>query len=234
MESTLLFLVKGPLFRFSLAIMALGLARIILIALTAMVQAYRRAGNHNIDLARIIKQTAAGIIPPFSKLSHPGLYSIASYLFHVGLVIVPLFLHGHIQLWKKGIGISWPALPPTWADGLSLLVIFTGIGLLGGRLASIHLRRLSSLQDYFILLLILGTFLTGILVAHPNWNPFPYQATLITHALSGDFLLVLVPFSKLAHIILWPIRNLATELAWHFPPQAGAKILSTLGKEDKV
>jgi nitrate reductase gamma subunit len=152
----------------------------------------------------------------------------------VGLIAVPVFLHGHIQLWKKGIGLSWPALPLIWADGLSYLVILTGVGLLLGRVVYSQSRSISRFQDFLLPLFILLSFITGVLASHPDWNPFPYQPTLLAHVLSGDFLFLLVPFSKLAHVILWPFRHLATELAWRFPPEAGSRILSTLGKEDKV
>ena len=40
-----------------------------------------------------------------------GLYSVVSTLFHVGLILVPIFLAGHIRLWQRGIGIGWAALP---------------------------------------------------------------------------------------------------------------------------
>jgi hypothetical protein len=234
LESEWLVFAKGPLFRLSFMVMVLGLGRILLIALIGMAQAYRRAGDKTIDGVRIARRTAAGFIPSFFLQPNPGIYSAASFLFHVGLIAVAVFLHGHIQLWKKGIGLSWPALPLIWADGLSYLVIITGVGLLLSRVAHSHSRSISRFQDFLLLLFILLSFITGVLASHPHWNPFAYQPTLFTHVLSGDFLLVLVPFSKLAHIILWPFRHLATELAWRFPPEAGSKIISTLGKEDKV
>jgi hypothetical protein len=225
---------KGPLFRLSFMVMVLGLARILLIALVGMAQAYRRAGDKTIDGARIARQTAAGFIPSFLRQLNPGIYSAASFLFHVGFIAVAVFLHGHIQLWKKGIGLSWPALPPIWADSLSYLVIITGVSLLLGRIAFPPSRSISRFQDFLLLLFILLSFITGVLASHPRWNPFAYRSTLLAHVLSGNLLLFLAPFSKLAHVILWPFRHLATELAWRFPPEAGSKILSTLGKEDKV
>ena len=234
MEWEWLAFAKGPLFRLSLMVMILGLGRLLFIALAGMVQAYRRAGNKGLDGARIARQTAAGLIPSFRPDGSRFIYSTGSFLFHVGLIIVPLFLHGHIQLWEKGIGLSWPALPMAWADGLSLLVIVTGAGLLLGRISYLQSRSISRPQDFLLPIFILLTFMTGVLASHPHWYPFPYQSTLLVHMLSGNSLLVLVPFSKLAHVILWPFRHLATELAWRFPPEAGSRILSTLDKEDKV
>jgi len=225
---------KGPLFRLSLMVMILGLGRLLFIALAGMVQAYRRAGNKALDWARIARLTAVGLVPSYRPDANRWIYSIASFLFHAGLIIAPLFLHSNIQLWEKGIGLSWPALPMAWADGLSMLVIATGAGLLLGRISYPQSRSISRSQDFLLPLFILLSFITGFLASHPHWNPFSYQSTLLIHVLGGNFLLLTVPFSKLAHVILWPFRHLATELAWRFPPEAGSKILSTLGKEDKV
>jgi hypothetical protein len=225
---------RGPLFRLSLLIMILGLGRLLFIALAGMIQAYRRAGNKAIDGARIFRQTAAGFIPSYRPERSRLLYSTISSLFHTGLILVPLFLHGHILLWEKGTGLSWPALPIVWADGLTLLVIATGAGLLVGRISFLQSRSISRPQDFLLPLLILMVFATGFLASHPHWNPFSYESTLLLHVLTGNCLLLAVPFSKLSHIILWPFRHLATELAWRFPPEAGARILSTLGREDKI
>jgi hypothetical protein len=234
LESEWLAFAKGPLFRLSLMVMILGSGRLLFIVLAGMVQAYQRAGDKTIDGARIARQTAAGLLPPVPRVGNRWIYSTESFLFHVGLIVVPLFLYGHIQLWKKVIGLSWPALPIAWADGLSLLVIVTGAGLLIGRISYSQSRAISRTQDFLLPLLILLIFITGVLASHPDWNPFSYEPTLLVHVLSGNFILVLIPFSKLAHAILWPFRHLATELAWRFPPEAGSKVLSTLGKEDKV
>jgi hypothetical protein len=234
LESEWLAFAKGPLFRLSLMVMILGLGRLLFIALAGMFQAYRRAGKRALDGARIARLTAAGMIPSFRPNGIGWIFSTGSFFFHVGLIVVPLFLHGHIQLWKKGIGLSWPALPMVWADGLSILVMVTGAGLLVGRISYPPSRSISRYQDFLLPLLILFVFISGVLASHPHWNPFSYPSTLLVHVLSGDALLLLLPFSKLAHVILWPFRHLATELAWRFPPEAGSRILSTLGKEDKV
>jgi hypothetical protein len=222
------------MFRLSLMVMILGLGRLLFIALAGMLQAYRRAGNKALDGARIARQTAAGMIPSFHLNGMRWVFSTGSLFFHLGLIAVPLFLHGHIRLWEKGIGLSWPALPMVWADGLSILVIATGAGLLVGRISYPPSRSISRWQDFLLPLFILLVFVSGVLASHPHWNPFSYPSTLLVHVLSGNVLLVLLPFSKLAHVILWPFRHLATELAWRFPPDAGSKILSTLGKEDRV
>ena len=226
---------KGPFFRFSFLVMLLGLARNAAIAVTGMVQAYNRAGDKNVSWFEVARNTAAWLIPVrHLNITNRLFYTIVSFVFHIATIIVPIFLYAHIQLWRRGLGISWAALPQQWADWLTVVVILTGLWLVIGRLAYSPSRSISRFQDVLLPPLIVVSFITGFAAAHPHFNPFSYQGTLLVHVLSGDILLLLIPFSKLTHVILWPFTQLATELAWRFPPDAGSKIVATLGKEDKV
>jgi len=227
-------LAKGPLFRLCFLIMVLGLARNLVIAIAGIIQAYCRAGDKEIAWFGVAKKTASWLIPVTHLNNKRFFYTIASFLFHIGLIVVPIFLYGHIQLWKQGVGISWAALPKAWADWLTLLVIITGVGLFIGRIAYSQSRSISRFQDVLLPPLILIPFVSGFMAAHPHINPFSYQGTMLVHVLSGNFILLFIPFSKLTHVILWPFTQLATEVGWRFPPEAGPKILATLGKEDKV
>ena len=42
---------------------------------------------------------------------------------------------------------------------------------------------------------------------------------------------VAVPLTKLSHMVLLPFTQLVSELAWHFPPDAGRRVAVALGKE---
>jgi nitrate reductase gamma subunit len=226
---------KGPLFKFCFLIMVLGLLRNIIIAAAGMMQAYRRAGDKNIPWLAIVKKTASWLFPVSHLNSNDRLFYIMnSFLFHVGLLVVPVFLYAHIQLWKTGTGISWPALPKEWADGLTLMVILTGVALVTARIAYSQSRSISRFQDVLLPGLIVFSFISGYIAAHPAINPFSYQGILLVHVLSSNFILLVLPFSKLTHMVLWPFTQLATELGWRFPPDAGPKIMATLGKEDRV
>ena len=81
--------------------------------------------------------------------------------------------------------------------------------------------------------IIMPVFLLShrLLVMHPAWNPFPADPTLLVHVLSADLLLFLVPLTKLSHMILFPLTQLVSELAWHWPSDAGSRVAVTLGKE---
>jgi hypothetical protein len=91
-------------------------------------------------------------------------------------------------------------------------------------------RALSGFQEYALPLAVAVPFVTGLLVAHPAWNPLPYDLMRLLHAASADLLLVLIPVTKLSHIALFPVTQLVTEMAWHFAPDAGERVGLALGR----
>ena len=97
-------------------------------------------------------------------------------------------------------------------------------------MASPATRGLSRFQDFVLPPLLALPFLTGLLVMHPAWNPFPFDAMRLLHVISADLVLVLVPITKLSHIALLPLAQLATEAAWRFPPHAGSAVGEALGR----
>ena len=224
-------LAKGPLFRLCFMIMLLGLARIIFLDLWGAYKAYRKAGDRIMPWKLIISRTWEWLFP-VKRLRHNfQFYSVLSILFHVGLIIVPIFLYAHIDLWKQSVGISWPALPYAWALWLTVATIVFAISLIAGRLIIKQARALSRKQDYLWLILLLIPFLTGFICANLNISPGTYQFIILVHVLSGDLIFVLIPFSKIAHCVLEPLSQLVSTLAWKFPSESDENISITLNKK---
>lgn len=222
---------KGPLFRLCFMIMLLGLARIIFLDLWGAYKAFKKAGDRVMPWKLIINRTWEWLFP-VKRLRHNfQLYSILSILFHVGLIIVPVFLYAHIDLWNQSVGISWPALPYGWALWLTVATIIFAISLIAGRLIIKQARALSRNQDYLWLVLLLIPFLTGFICANLNISPQAYQFFILVHVLSGDLIFVLIPFSKIAHCVLEPLSQLVSTLAWKFPSETDENICITLNKK---
>ncbi len=222
----------GPLFWTALALMIFGLIRHVSLTLWEGARAYGRAGDKDIPVGTVVASTLRWLVP-VGRLRNRWLYSLTTVLFHTGVILVPLFLAGHIQLWTRGIGLSWPALPNGVATTLTWIVIATAVAVVVQRVGAKDSRALSRFQDYALPLFIIVPFLTGFLVMHPAWNPFGRDSTLLIHVLSADLLIILVPLTKLSHMILLPLTQLVSELAWHFPPDAGQRVGVTLGKENE-
>jgi hypothetical protein len=51
---------------------------------------------------------------------------------------------------------------------------------------------------------------------------------MLFHTLNGMALALLIPFTKIAHCVLFPLIRLGTEVAWHFTPQGGSETVKSL------
>jgi nitrate reductase gamma subunit len=221
---------RGPFFWAALTFMVLGLARHVFVTVWEVKRNMRRAGDRDLPLRKIAAATLAWLYPP-GKLKDRLVFGLTSLVFHIAILLVPIFLAGHIVLWRRSLGISWPALPNLLADILTVVAVATALLLVVQRAIARDTRGLSRFQDYALPLLVAFPFAWGFLVMHPAWNPFPYEFTLLVHVMSANVLLILIPLTKLSHCVLLPGTQLVSEVAWHWPPDAGRKVGIALGKE---
>jgi len=224
---TWLTLATGPLFRFALALFVLMLVRLLLLLSWELIAAVRRAGDHNIPYHRILLETISWLFPIFRLHKTRRLYSYASFTFHLGILLGGFFLGNHIDILEVNIGVTWPAFTRPLLDILSLATIISGAYLLLHRIYVMSSRNLSKITDYLLLALILSIFLSGYL-AGQRWNPFHYDSLMLFHTVSGILLIVLTPFTKVAHCVLYPLIRLGSEIAWHFPSRGGSEVVETL------
>jgi nitrate reductase gamma subunit len=222
---------RGPLFRFSLAVMLLGLVRIITLDVIAAVGAYRRAGDKTLPWGFIIRRTLRWLFPVDRLFTRRPVYSLFSVLFHVGLLIVPIFLFAHVELWRGALGFGWPALPKATADWMTIGTIACGIFLVIGRISSRESRFLSRRQDYLWPLVLLVPFAGGYVCANLQISPAAYQIVMLVHVLSAELIFLLLPFTKLAHCVLSPLSQVISGLAWRFPAGTDEAVCKALNKE---
>ncbi len=228
---------KGPVFIFAFTFMLLGLIRHVALTVWEIARAMRRAGDKTLPYGQIFTATVKWLFP-VGKLRERLFFSVTSVLFHIAILIVPIFLGGHIVLWARSLGISWAAvswlaIPNQVADVLTIVAIVTAVALVIQRAAARATRVLSRFQDYALPLVIAVPFASGYLVMHPAANPFSYEAMLFVHVMSANLVFVLIPITKLSHMVLIPSVQLVSEVAWHWPPDAGSKLAVTLGKENE-
>jgi len=232
MLETLLDLARGPLLRLALLIMAAGLLRAFVLQILELGRAWGRAGDQVIRWPEVIRRSLVWLLPwRYLGPEARRLYNFTSFVFHVGIIVVPLFLAGHVVLWEQGLGMAWITLPPILADVLTVLTVVALLGLLVGRGASSASRKLSKAQDWVLPVLCLLPFVTGFLVVHPRLSPVNPLLVYLVHMLSGELLLILVPFTKLVHIVLFWSNRSSSELGWRFTPGAGERVRAALGKE---
>ncbi len=229
--NTLLEFARGPLFRLTFALMVLGLLRILVLDITGMIGAYRKAGDKNLPWGLIFSRTFEWLVP-VKRLGHNRpIYSILAILFHVGLILTPIFLFAHVQLWKSGIGVGWWTLSPSMADFLTLLTIGTGLAIFVGRIGSRAARGISRKQDVLWPIVLLVPFVTGYFCSNVTLAAGTYQALMLVHVLSAELIFLLIPFTKIAHCVLMPFSQLVGTLAWKFPAAVDDDVCETLHKK---
>lgn len=140
------------------------------------------------------------IIPLSSRNQrlHPVM-TLVSYLFHLCLLITPLFIVGHAVLWEESWGISWWSMSDQLADVMALAVVFGGLFFMLRRVTAPEVRNVTTWRDHLMLLLVIAPFLTGY-IAHQQL--LPYRPMLIIHIATGALWLIAIPFTWLSHA-LW-------------------------------
>jgi len=124
--------------------------------------------------------------------------TVVTFAFHICLFIAPIFLLAHVVLWDEYFNISWWTLPEQLADFLTLIVIVGCLYFLYRRLTDPTVKYLTSASDFVLLSIVAAPFVTGFLAYHQLFN---YQLMMILHVLSGEIMLVAIPFTRLSHMI---------------------------------
>ncbi|MBW1799371.1 MAG: 4Fe-4S dicluster domain-containing protein [Deltaproteobacteria bacterium] len=131
-----------------------------------------------------------------AAIKKPG-YAISRYLFHICLVVVPIWLAGHIALWEESrFEWGWISLPDAWADGMTLVLLALAAFFLLRRIFHPEIRKHSSGSDSLLITVTALPFLSGFLYAHGSLDAIPllgdYMGTI--HVISGEVMMVSVVF----------------------------------------
>jgi nitrate reductase gamma subunit len=196
----------GPLFAFSFSVFLLGSAwrvlRFILLAKAADPAALR-----GFRPAWALKSVLHWLIPANVTARENTLMTVAGFAFHLALLAVALCFSAHVILWDQVWNVSWWMLPDEAADWLTYLFLAAAGFLIWRRLALPHVRGLTTASDWLVLALTVAPMLTG-LMAYRQWGDYDLMITL--HVLSGNLMLLAVPFTKLSHAVLFFISRAVT------------------------
>ena len=131
--------------------------------------------------------------------THP-VFTVFTFTFHISLLISAIFLPAHNYILKQKWGISLFTIPEAVGDVLTILVMIAALMFVMRRLVLPEVRFLTSAYDYLILAIAVAPFITGFIAYH---QIFDYKLWLILHILSGEIMLVAIPFTKLSHFVLF-------------------------------
>ena len=174
------------------------------------------------NLAAVVKSWIRYLLPFNQTVKKNPIFTLASYLFHLCLLALPLFCVAHLNEWEEGYlwmsgffqwsALSWAWIPDSWMVPMTWIVIGIGAAFFIRRLVVPEVRIISEFSDYLILILAVLPFLTGFLASH--------TAALgdygrMIHILTGELWLVLIPTTKLAHMFMFFPSRAVIAIEWN-------------------
>lgn len=213
--STLFDFIRGPLVWISFIVFFLGLAYQIysFISLT-------EKKEHTVYNPRPRKKDTPGTFSDFMikvKLSALGvnpLMVIVTTVFHICLVVAPLLLLAHNILLKEAIGVSLFSLPEKFTDYMTIVLMVCGAYFLYRRLFVARVRAITTFYDYVMLFLATAPFITGYLAYNQIFGAEYYRLIIGLHILTGELMLMAIPFTKFVHMVFFFVFRFAIESEW--------------------
>ena len=183
-------LVTGPFAWVAFSIFFFGLILRILFYLLGI----KVPGNDTVfeRIKRSIRSVFIWLFPFASKSfrKNPG-FTVSTFIFHIGLILIPVFLIAHNVILKQKWGFRFLTLPEATTDVLTIVVIGSIVLVILRRIALTEVRMMTSPFEYILLIIAGVTFITGFIAYHQFSN---YQFWLITHIICAEILLVTIPF----------------------------------------
>ena len=192
--------VQGPFLVLSFVIFASGI--IVRLGLSACAVIRNRAGKQT--GGRSLPSVFPRFLVPLISIARarPVYFAIRA-VFHVSLLVVPVWFSGHITLWEfSDFELSWTAIPDKVADMMTIGIIVLIIYFLGRRIADPHLRSISSLSDYLLLAVTVTPFLSGYLLTHGTVADVPFLGghMEMLHIFSSEIMLIAIA------VLFWRVR----------------------------
>ncbi|MEJ2722710.1 MAG: nitrate reductase [bacterium] len=131
-------------------------------------------------------------------------FVVLSFAFHICLFLVPLFTLGHIVMWEQSLGVSLWALPNSLSKVMTFIVIIGALSFLMRRLADPTVRFVSTAGDFILIALVVAPFITGLMAYYQLFN---YQTVITVHMWFGAIWLAMIPFTRIAHMLYFPMTR---------------------------
>ncbi len=184
--------VEGPVLWFSFMFFAAGV--IVRLALAVYSVTRNRAGKT--AEGRHVPAVFPRILLPLSSVARERpIYFSIRVLFHISVLVVPVWYSGHIMLWEySDLELSWTPIPDTVADVMTIGIIVAIGYFMMRRIVDPFLRSISTFSDYLLFAVTLAPFLTGYLLAHGTVAEVTFigDHMEIIHILSGEIMLIVI------------------------------------------
>lgn len=198
---------RGPGFALSIIVFLSGFLyrTLLIIRATRKIQkTWINAENLSLPVSSIIQGCPLKRIILFLKIklsntifSSNPVIGIISMIFHILIFITPVFLSAHNIIADITIGLSLPEIPERMTDIFTIVLIAIGGFFLARRLFIPHVRMISTIRDYFILILVMAPFISGFSAHHHFFN---YRIVIFMHMIIGELAIMALPFTSLVHM----------------------------------
>jgi nitrate reductase gamma subunit len=155
------------------------------------------------------------LLPLNKDVTKNPIFTILGYMFHICLIVVPIWFSGHISLWEESrFEWSWTPIPDGLADRMTLIFLAIALFFLLRRIVSADIRLLSTFSDYLLIVVVAMPFITGYFLTNGTVDNIGFlgENIQLIHMLSGELMLILIPFTKLSHFVLFFFSRGATAI----------------------
>ncbi|WP_461834635.1 TmcC family electron transfer complex membrane anchor subunit [Desulfothermus sp.] len=140
-------------------------------------------------------------------------FTILTSIFHILVILTPIFLLAHNILIKQSWGIAPPSLSEKITDVFTIVVLCFGAYFLYRRIFLSKVRIITGGGDWLMFFLVFLPYLTGFLAYH---QIFPYMPMVILHMFLGELMLVCIPFTRLKHMIFFFLNRFYLKSEYSF------------------
>ncbi len=182
--------VEGPLLWIVFLIFIIGIAARLFFFFSATVRSRK---YDDFGVKHILANFGRLFIPFYNGVTKKPVYAILRYIFHVCLIVVPIWLSTHIVLWTESrFEWEWTALPDVWADWMTILVIGVSAYFLFRRFIFADVRLGSSASDYVLIIITALPFLSGYFLTHGSLDAIAFLGDNMRaiHVLCGEAILI--------------------------------------------
>ena len=194
----------GPLLYIAVAVFVIGMIARVVLYIKGLSQKLDRVAykpQMGLGLQGALHSIFKWVLPGGTRAWRINPFMTAVFfMFHIGMVLLPLFLLQHVVVIEYMFGISLPSLPSGLADVLSIVAVLGLLGLAYRRIACSAAKALTTKQDWFVLILAGLPLVTGIMF---RFSVSSYEFWEFAHILTAEIFLIAAPFTKLSHIVLF-------------------------------
>lgn len=158
--------VTGPLAWISFGIFIIGMTVRVVRLINLASKKDKVVFNH-LHLGWSLRSIFYWLIPFGSRgMREKPVFTVATFAFHICLLVTPIFLLSHNIIWDEKWSITWWSLPETMADYMTLILILAAIFLLLRRIVLPEVRIVTTACDYILLAIATAPFVTGYFAYH--------------------------------------------------------------------